>query len=278
MRSRCARGTDAVSGAGGRLEAAEADVTRVRLALEGSRPLRLGDTAMLTPSLELGVRHDGGDAETGFGADIGAGLALSDPTRGLSAEIRARGLLTHEDDGLSERGLSGTLALHPASESGRGLSLSLTQTVGAETRGGTEALLERSTLAGLGADDGGGLTARRLEARAGYGFGVFGDRYTATPELGLGLSDGGRELRLGGRLAERISAGLAFELGLEGTRRTFGGAGAGAEHGLVAGAGWRLASRGMGSLELRIEGTLREAANDDAPLETGAGLRLGAQW
>ena len=110
-------------GDAGCLEAAEADVTRVRLALEGSRPVSPGETAVFTPSLELGVRHDGGDAETGFGADIGAGLALSDPLRGLSAELRARGLLTHEDGGMRERGLSGTLAFDPAPETGRGLSL-----------------------------------------------------------------------------------------------------------------------------------------------------------
>ena len=69
--------TDAVTGSGGNLEASRADVTRVRFALEGSRPFALegsrpfalGADAVLTPSLELGVRHDGGDAETGFGAD-----------------------------------------------------------------------------------------------------------------------------------------------------------------------------------------------------------------
>ncbi len=271
-------GTDAVSGDAGRLEAAEADVTRVRLALEGSRPVSLGETAVFTPSLELGVRHDGGDAETGFGADIGAGLALSDPSRGLSAELRARGLLTHEDGGMRERGLSGTLAFDPASESGRGLSLSLTQTVGGQASGGADALLERTTLAGLGAEDG-GLSARRLDARVGYGFAAFGERYTATPELGLGLSDAGREYRLGWRFAESVPAGLAFELGLEGTRHESTGAGAGdAEHGVVAGTGWRLVSRGAASFELRIEGTLREAANDDAPLETGIGVRIGASW
>ena len=49
-----------------------------------------------------------------------------------------------------------------------------------------------------------------------------------------------RELRLGWRLAERVFSGLVVEFGLEGTRREFTGVEAGAEHGLVAGAGWRL--------------------------------------
>ena len=88
--------SDAVSGAGGSLAAAEAETTRLRFGLEGSRPFRLGDGSVLTPGIEIGVRRDGGDAETGFGAEIGAGLAWSDPKRGLGAELRAHGLLTHE--------------------------------------------------------------------------------------------------------------------------------------------------------------------------------------
>ena len=69
--------------AGGKLAAATADVTRLRLGLEGTwRGLEIG-TGTLEPRLELGVRHDGGDAETGFGLDLGGGLAWSDPGTGI---------------------------------------------------------------------------------------------------------------------------------------------------------------------------------------------------
>ena len=40
-----------------------------------------GDGTVLTTSLEDGVRHDGGDAETGFGLDLGIGLALGGAER-----------------------------------------------------------------------------------------------------------------------------------------------------------------------------------------------------
>ena len=270
--------TDAVSGSeGGNLAAAEGQVTRLRLALEGSHPVRLGASAVLTPSLELGVRHDGGDAETGFGTDIGAGLALSDPARGLTADIRARGLLTHEAGGFGARGLSGTLLFDPAPETEQGLSVNLTQTMGGASWGGADALLGRTTLAGLGAEREGDLDARRLDARIGYGFGVFEDRYTAIPELGLGLGNAGRELRLGWRLAERVSSGLAFELGVQGTRREQTDA-TQAEHGLTVGAGWRLIGRGAGSFEVRVEAARRDAANDDASPEHTVGARLDARW
>ena len=268
--------TDAVTG----LAASEADVTRVRLALEGSQPVRLGGDAVLTPSLEFGVRHDGGDAETGFGADFGAGLALTAPSLGLSAEIRARGLLTHEADGMREWGVSGTLAWDPAPDSDRGLSLSLSQTVGAQASGGADALLARPTLAGLGAEEDEGPLGRRLDARLGYGLGVFDDRWTATPELGLGLSDTGTELRLGWRLSERVAAGLAVELGLEGTRRESADGHAGPEHGLGVGLGWRLvgARASHAAFEMRIEASRHDVANDDRAPEDTIWFKLTARW
>ena len=274
--------TDAVSGSGGHLEASQADVTRVRLALEGTRPFGLGGDAVLTPSLEVGVRHDGGDAETGFGADIGAGIALSDPARGLSAEVRARGLLTHEAQGMRERGLSGTLAFDPSPETERGLSLEVTQSVGAQGEGGVDALLERSTFGDLAAEEGDDLSARRLDARIGYGLGILDDRWTATPELGFGLSDRDRELRLGWRLAESVSTGLAFELGLEGTWResSDSNASTGAEHGIGVGAGWRLVgpSRGGPAFEMRIDAARFAAANDDQSSDDRIGFSVTARW
>lgn len=81
--------------------------------------------------------------------------------------------------------------------SGRGPKLMLIQTVGDSATGGLDALLRREILAGLaandpgsgfGAGDGNELENRRLELRLGYGFAAFGDRFTSTPELGLGSS------------------------------------------------------------------------------------------
>ena len=223
------------------LAAATADVTRVRLGLEGTwRGIEAGGGA-LTPRLEVGVRHDGGDAETGFGLDLGGGLAWSHPASGVSAEVSGRGLLTHESRGFRDRGLSGSFAWDPGQGSGRGPKLTLSQTVGASASGGMDALLGRGTLAGLAAnDDGDALENRRLELRLGYGFAAFGDRFTATPELGLGLGQGHREYTLGWRL------------GLE--------------------------QSGPNALELRLEATRREAANDDTDPEHGIGLRLSVRW
>ena len=227
------------------LAAATADVTRLRLGLEGTwRGLEAGGGA-LVPRLEVGVRHDGGDAETGFGLDLGAALAWSHPASGIAAEVSGRGLLTHESRGFRDRGLSGSFAWDPGGGTGRGPKLTLTQTVGASASGGMDALLGRGTLAGLAANDNGGddLQNRRLELRLGYGFPAFGDRFTSTPEMGLGLSQGHREYSLGWRL--------------------------------------NLVQGGPNALELRFEATRRESAggpaNDNAA-EHGIGLKVTARW
>ena len=77
--------TGEVDGSAGRLSASEAGVTRVRTALEGSRGFTVGGRVSLTPSVEIGLRQDGGDAETGAGMDVGSGLVLTDALTGLSA-------------------------------------------------------------------------------------------------------------------------------------------------------------------------------------------------
>ena len=99
--------------------------------------------------------------------------------------------------------------------------------------GGMDALLGRRTLAGLADDDNGGDTASagRLEAELGYGIALFGGGFTGTPNLGIGLSDTGRDYRLGWRLTSARRGGPGFEIGLEATRRE--AANADAEHGVM---------------------------------------------
>ena len=211
-------GTGAAAVAG--LAEAQADATRIRLGLDGGYRFALTGGGTLEPTFEIGVRHDGGHAETGYGMDLGGGLAWTAPALGLSAELTARGLLRRELDGFRDLGLAGSLAWDPDPTSGRGPSLTVTQTLGAAASGGKHALLGRETLeglAGLTATDA-GQQSRRLDIRAGYGFAAFGDRFTATPELRLALEPERREYRLGWRLVLAGRGPSAFEIGLEGTR------------------------------------------------------------
>ena len=218
------------------LAGATADVLRLRMGLEATwRGLGTGGGATFVPTVEIGVRSDSGDAETGVGVDVGGGVAWSDPGSGLSGELRARGLLTHEAGGLGEFGIAGSLAFDPRPDSERGFSLTVSQTIGASASGGMDALLGRATLEGLAANDGGAdLDNGLLELRMGYGFGVFGDRFTATPQAGFGLSDEHREYRLGWWLGLARSGPVSMELGLEATRREVANdGGESPEHGVM---------------------------------------------
>ena len=114
----------------------------------------------------MGLRHDGGDAETGFGLDLGGGIVLSHPERGLQAELRGRGLLSHAAEDFRDRGFSGSLSWQQQPDSDRGTALSLSQIMG-----------------GLSED----LNNQRLEFQLSYGLPAFGDRFTLTPGIGAGV-------------------------------------------------------------------------------------------
>ena len=71
----------------------QADASRLRMVLEGSRAFALGEGSTLTPGLELGLRHDGGDA---------AGLASGGE---FEAERRLEAQLGYGFGAFGERGL-----------------------------------------------------------------------------------------------------------------------------------------------------------------------------
>ena len=222
--------SDALSTPGvGNLAAARADATRLRAVLDGSRTFALAGGATLAPSLELGVRHDGGDAETGTGLELGAGLGFADPARGLDMALRVHGIAAHAGDGYSEWGVSGSLRLAPGA-AGRGLSMSLTPSYGADP-GGSERLWTLPDASALAAN-GDAPASSRLDTELGYGLPVFGGGFTGTPNVGLGLSDTARDYRLGWRLTPAAGGDTGFELSLDATRRESAADGD-AEHGVV---------------------------------------------
>ena len=264
--------SEEVRGSSGSLAASEADVTRLRLGLEGTwRGL-----GTLEPTLEVGARHDGGDAETGFGADIGARLMWADPSLGMRAELAARGLLTHEDGSLSERGFAGSLAWDPSPDTDRGPTLTLRQAVGAEATGGMDALLRPDTARAIAAANDDGPDRRRLEARFGYGIALFGGGWMAVPEVGFGLTETNREYTHAWRLLEARDAGLVFGLDVEGVRNGKLDGDAGSEHRVGLGLGWELAGARRENLELRLEASRLLPANDNP--ENRIGVRLAARW
>ena len=115
-------GIKGVDGPEGRLAATDAMATRFRTGLEASRGYSFERGLSLQPSLEVGLRRDGGDAETGAGVDIGGGLIVSDALTGLSADVRVRMLLAHQDEGFSGAGHVDRIQLRPGAIDAAGLS------------------------------------------------------------------------------------------------------------------------------------------------------------
>ena len=194
------------------LRSAEADATRIRLLLSGRHQRTLANDALLVPGFELGLRYDGGDAETGFGVELGGGLRYEDALRGLRIETKARALLAHEDGGYQEWGVSGSVSLDPG-RLGRGLALSLASGWGL-AESGAEAMWQRQGAAGLSAQHDSPVQGR-LTVALGYGLDVPWTYGILTPYSGMEWAGQRRTLTLGWR----FNLGQSLRLSLDGERR-----------------------------------------------------------
>ena len=209
-------GSEAVDGSAGRLAGTEAVVTRVRTALEASRGYVFGHGITLRPSFEVGLRRDGGDAETGVGADVAASLIASDPLTGLSVDVRVRTLLVHQDEGFRERGVSVSFSYDPTPQTPLGFTARVAPSWGGQAMSGADALWGRDTMEGLGA--GGPGSGDRIDAELGYALPV-GSRLVGTPRFGVTTSEYGRDYRLGYSLAVVQGGAMSFQFGLDAQRR-----------------------------------------------------------
>ena len=209
--------SDEVNGPMGRLAGTHAAVTRFRTGLEGSRGFSFGSGLSLVPGVEVGLRHDGGDAERGSGVDIGGELVVSSPAMGLSAEVRMRTLLVHEAEGFRDRGVSVSLSFDPMPSTSLGLKARVEPSWGGRDRGGAEALWGGGPVSELAAR-GGHVSGGSVLTDLGYGM-ALGDRLVGTPRVGFGTSAMGREYRLGYSVGVLRGEGLEFELGIDAEHR-----------------------------------------------------------
>ena len=202
------------SAAADNLAATEAEASRLRLVLEGSRPVALSAGGSFTPSLELGLRHDWGDAETGTGVEVGGSLRYASAW-GLSIEASVRALLAHEAEDYTEWGAGGALRFDPGRQ-GRGLTASITPTWGA-AGSATSRLWDQRTITGLVPADALAPTAAgRLEAELGYGLATLKGRGLLTPYARVALTEGADQAW---HLGTRLALAETLNLSLEASRR-----------------------------------------------------------
>ena len=210
--------TKAASGPGGNLDPTKAAVSRLRTALEGSQSMTIAGRMALTPSVEIGIRQDGGDAETGRGMDLGAGLVLADGVTGLAVDIRVRRLLVHQAEGFAESGMSISVSYNPRPSTPLGFTARVSPAWGGDAMSGAEALWGRESMGGMGQDHLLGGGGNRLDTEVGYGLPI-GARFVGTPRAGVRTSEYGRDYRVGYGMQVLEQGRLNLQLGVDAERR-----------------------------------------------------------
>ena len=210
--------TKATSGPNGNLKATNAVVNRLRTAIEGSQKMMIAGRMALTPSVEIGIRQDGGDAETGRGMDLGAGLVLADGVTGLAVDIRMRRLLVHEAEGFAESGMSISVSYDPTPSTPLGFTARVAPAWGGESMSGADALWGRESMSGMGQNHLLGGGGNRLDTEVGYGLSL-GPRLVGTPRLGVRTSEYGQDYRFGYGVEALEHGGVNLQLGVDAERR-----------------------------------------------------------
>ena len=183
-------------------------VHQLRLSMEGSYEYRFASGTWFNPLVEVALRHDGGDGETGTGVELGGGFLYEDPNLGLSVSGRGRWLAAHSSDEFSQWGVGGAVIFDTGADK-QGALFSVSPEWG-DTSSGVDSLWERG-VEGLSSEDG-GANDMHLDAEFGYGLSALGGDGLFTPYSGLRVGgDGWRQYRLGSRLDLGRSASLSLE-------------------------------------------------------------------
>ena len=202
--------TDAKAG----LPKAGGGAERLRLRLEGRMQRATSPVSQLTPSVEIGGRWDGGDADTGMGLEVGGGLAYAHETLGLEVEARGRYLLAHRESAFDEWGGSLAARLDPG-QAGRGPWMTFAPGWGAEGSRMAQMWDGREVFrAPGGGGEGPELSPDRVDLEVGWGaWRRVGGAGLVTPWAGLSTAGAGRYTNY--KLGARMEAGSGMSLDLE---------------------------------------------------------------
>ena len=197
------------------LAASQATVTQLRFGLKSHWNLKIHNS-ILSPTLALRLRHDGGDVETGLGVELGAGLVWKIPGSGFSLDLSSRHLLTHKEKDMKVDGFSAGVSFGPDLESSRGLSVSLRYEQDGKASDGIDAMLANGLSSNRSESD---HKTETLRLDAAYGLPAFGGSFTGTPHAGVALFEEGRDIYLGWRLAPADQNPYNFSMGFKASTR-----------------------------------------------------------
>ena len=192
------------------------DTQRARVMLEAVREVSLATGQFVDIKVELGGRHDGGDANRGTGAEAGFRIGFLGPENGLDVALYGRALLAHESD-YENWGLGSQGSWDPGLK-GRGLRLSMTSSFG-QDGGGSATLWDNSALSALPAHAGHSIPNQlSTESELAYGMSAFGGRGLLTPYGRARFTSQGRELGVGAELSLQSPWSSPMQFTLEGTQ------------------------------------------------------------
>ena len=186
----------------------DSETWRLRTALEVRRSDALPAGGVLQPSLEIGVRYDGGDTQTGLGADTVAKLRLEDAQRGLVIEGSGRYLLVHHESSKRQWGASALVSVD-AGAIGHGLAFSLRPSYGISDSQGVDIWRDRLPT------EKSNEAALQVAATLSYGTGALGGRAIATPYGSYGLGKAGRHTLREGLRVRLASEGMHVDSYIE---------------------------------------------------------------
>ena len=199
-----------VSEASSLFQGAAVDLQRLRVAAEVEHEQIIPYVGVVVPWGELGLRHEGGDGETGSSLEFGGGLHYRNIEQGWNAEAYGR-LLVLRDDALPEEQGFGLRFRYDPEVPAFGPWVSLAQTWGAPASGVHRLWDDGANH--LAAHD---PSRSRVDLEVGYGFPALRGRAALTPYGSVSLEDSDAR---GYRLGMRITLGSSALLSLETERR-----------------------------------------------------------
>ena len=195
----------AVDDNGDGIEGVTANTQRLRLAGEAAHTFGFASGASLTPSIELGMRMDAGDGQTGTGVELGGGMRYAAVR--LTVEATSRILIAHTGD--TKEWSAGLSVRFSPRDDARGLSFQVQPSYG-ETGSGVAQLWEQGAVgAGLNSF----APTMQMDTEVGYTVPMFAG--LLTPYSGFRFSEDGTQ---GYRFGGRVEIGGLGNVSLEGMR------------------------------------------------------------
>ena len=172
----------------------EGQTTRMRMSANANWEHKLSNSSIVRPRLELGVRLDGGDAETGVGAEFGAGLEWINPKIGLNVLIDGRTIFAHQNDNFKNWRIGVSAAYDPKPKTKKGFSANLSATASKSTYNETQHIITpTSVLETIEMDKEEKTVSVSMAYGQKHGKGFVGSTYTA-----LGTQE--KQTRIGYRI------------------------------------------------------------------------------